>query len=1217
MASLKNIGQRLLDSTTLDDRLLNYLRQPRQSQPTALQNRYRPDNTQLKSFISKANNVKVPARFIGSATPAAPITNLLPNNIGISSAQAQKAAMGLFQGFNRFGPQVGVEIINQGLKQPENNSWSKTPITTWDKYKGQQLDYYRPTGKLEQTLFGKEKIAPLGRDIKSLQDKMEARGVDTKYAKPISIGAGGTYLAANFITGGRGGGVMAVLRSGKTPAVMAKLIKADPVLLKEANVMIKNAPKEIRTVEDFVGRYNFGKTLNNAKKIKETERYLKELKDTADLKKKFPDGIDVGKGRGLLEEDGWRMESARNGVETWVRDTKKAWGDTLVAGAKNTVKAIREDSSGKINPNAKVGLPGRETVREVKRLRVNPDESYTEIISQKGAKTISGNAKPPGNISLWKKSYNRITNTIAKEGGVPGQKLSAGLKQVRDIAEPQAARWIEKMPTVKKLSHSEFENFVDAAEGNAKAMSPKIAQAVKEWARVRPEVLAVARKAGVDAGRLEDYFPHTYDQNMFKNVSKYNQAIKHLIETGQAKTEAEAIKILGNMNNVMRKRVNSNLELQRKVNLPGYDKTKSALYNYLNGASDRIAQVKVFGQADEKAMKLIAQIEKQGGDAQSIKEMYDIASGARKYDQGFMGLSKNIRKVNTITKLGLGAFTNAGQSTNTATVTGFFNTMRAMGKVALNAKDRAFVRQTGVILDSVLQDVRAGAGYSGDKLATIAAPGFNAVEKWNRTVAAVAGRDYARARAAAGDAKTLKKMGIILKGKKLTAEQEVQAARNMVERTQFKVDAMDLPGWASSPGGKILAQFRTFSYNQSAFMAREIIQPAIHGDIQPLVRFLAIGIPVGVGVQTTKNVIRNRKDEENPIKRIYQGFNQVGGSGLVGDVFNGLVPMNRNYLSSDRAISMAVGTLGGPTAGTVAEGYGATVNLLQGRPVPMERFILKQIPVVGGTLQNTFVPYQKNTGEKNVRFDIAGALNGTSNGGVPESTTSVGTKVAGTNYVAEAEIDAKIKELNAQEKKILEDNGIGLFRWRMGGLTDDQKNQEIAKLEAEKANLEFQKKVGTAKYDYDAEKANYSLDSDRLKRNEDFRGWYLRSASYVQELAAYQATLDPTIDAIEITRIQNSIEDKLNEMAKYAGYGGFKKGSGSSYKKISLPKTSARKVVSISSSSSSRSNPPSVKIIKQPAYQTSKTSANTYVTSDFRPKTYTIKFSKKPSLTGF
>jgi len=71
--------------------------------------------------------------------------------------------------------------------------------------------------------------------------------------------------------------------------------------------------------------------------------------------------------------------------------------------------------------------------------------------------------------------------------------------------------------------------------------------------------------------------------------------------------------------------------------------------------------------------------------------------------------------------------------------------------------------------------------------------------------------------------------------------------------------------------------------------------------------------------------------------------------------------------------------------------------------------------------------------------------------------------------------------------------------------------------------------------------ANYSLLTDRLKRNGNYKDWYTATEQYVQYLRDYMTKLDPKKDAKELISTQNKIEDLINQAQKRTGFGGTSK----------------------------------------------------------------------------
>lgn len=637
----------------------------------------------------------------------------------------------------------------------------------------------------------------------------------------------------------------------------------------------------------------------------------------------------------------------------------------------------------------------------------------------------------------------RSTRSIIERQGKTGKELAGMLQKSRDVEEITQANILSRLKTVASLKGKDYENFVDAVEGRVAPSNAKIAQAVNEWRTVAPEIRQRAINAGVDVGDLgPTYYPHYVDyENLFNNRNDLNIAINHMIKTGQADSTEDALSKLSNAREVSRNRRMGNLESSRLVDVPIYDKTRNSLTNYISGATRRIAQAETFGPKDEVALQKLAQIAREGGDTSAATEAFNIAVGAKKYGATGENISKVARNYISTTRLGLGAITNASQSVNTGIVTGHIRTMGSMLK-QLDPKQRDFVERTGVVADSVINDIKDATGFTGKVLSKITAPGFGKVEKFNRSVAAIAGRDYAQSLAKKGDIDTLRnKLGVTGKiGKELTESQQIQAARKIVEKTQFKVDAQDLPGWVSSPAGKLVAQFRTFSYNQSKFFSNEILKPAAKGNLLPLTRLLA-ALPVGYAIYETKRVINNREETDGTGRKVLESFGSVGGAGLALDIFKSMVPLNGKYLDSGRRVSMAVGTFGGPAASTAADVIGSISDAIQKKNIPennpnlegkvgirsgdeyfdstqLSRFGLRQVPIIGTRLQNTFLPYtpgkkssnNSSTNNKEIKELVSAALS------TPEAKEFL--KLSDTEKNRLSKTDPETAELNRRYKAI-------------------------------------------------------------------------------------------------------------------------------------------------------------------------------------------------------
>jgi hypothetical protein len=87
------------------------------------------------------------------------------------------------------------------------------------------------------------------------------------------------------------------------------------------------------------------------------------------------------------------------------------------------------------------------------------------------------------------------------------------------------------------------------------------------------------------------------------------------------------------------------------------------------------------------------------------------------------------------------------------------------------------------------------------------------------------------------------------RGTYLTDAEKITAGRSMVERTQFKVDPQDLPGWASSPWGKVVdpVQERSRTTSRPSWGARSSSRRSSRRPA-PMTRFLIAGLVAGAAI---------------------------------------------------------------------------------------------------------------------------------------------------------------------------------------------------------------------------------------------------------------------------------------------------------------------------------------------------------------------------------
>lgn len=569
-----------------------------------------------------------------------------------------------------------------------------------------------------------------------------------------------------------------------------------------------------------------------------------------------------------------------------------------------------------------------------------------------------------------------VSGELSREGK-SGKEIADRLAKAESSSEVGQAQFLHKIPSVTGLKSKEFTKFVDTLEALDKGkqvepIPPHIQKAVDEWTKAIPEVRTRGEKAGLDVGDLgKHYFPRNYTEQL-STKKGLTEAAQHLVKTGQAETFGKAIAQLRFTKNEYA-RPFGHFERSRTLDLPNYDKSKNALVNYVSGAFNKVGHAEQFGPKGEVAHTLIGNIAAEGRNADRAQRNYEIATGNyTKHEPGEADIYGKVRGAQRVTKLGLSSILNATQSVNTAAKTGIVRTATAALK-QLSKSDRDYVEQTGVRVESVINALREQSGGA-SKLAksgnfvkkvlgkTLNAPGFGAVEKFNRGVAAVAGRDWADSLAAKGTPRAIStlrnKLGVEGEiGKNLTLEQQIQASRKIVDITQFKTGAKDLPGWTDSPMGKTVAQFRTFSYKQTGFVYNELLKEAIknHNPV-PLMRFIAIGTPIGIVAGGVRNELggkpfygdtKGQSEMKKLLGATFTGSSNVGGTGLAGSAI--FLAQNRG---SKNLPSYVAGDVGGPTVG-----LGASVIQASGNKTAQKRLALGQVPVAGPYLKTEYTPY--------------------------------------------------------------------------------------------------------------------------------------------------------------------------------------------------------------------------------------------------------------------
>lgn len=539
--------------------------------------------------------------------------------------------------------------------------------------------------------------------------------------------------------------------------------------------------------------------------------------------------------------------------------------------------------------------------------------------------------------TAWDDIVRSSKEVIGKSGPA-----GARIRQILDTADEEgsitAGKQLDKMQkALKGLSKQEKATLADVIEGRQIPISDAQAQAVAVWKEISSDIFNRARQSGLDIGQIEGYFPH----HVLSDEAG---------EAGKRMMQRTAPRRFGN------------LELARQSDLP-YDKDPSVLLDYISSANRRIAEAKHFGPADEVLYNLANQVAEAGGDGAQVRKYLDQILGKEQNLPG-EGVSRAIRTAETVTKLNVpSAFTNLTQNLSTLLRTDARSVGEGIIRAIVNPSEAwSNAVKAGEVTPEMARTLEDYAGSGNVVQKWLTGIGMLGTEKINRVIAVNSGMAYTsklvdQARNGSGAAlRELNRLGFDTSD--LDAIDPLLGGRRISQITQFNTEAGQLPYAWKTPLGKVLSQFKSFSYKQTGFLKDQVIRissEAAKGNFKPLSNAM---ITYGVAAPIVGEVINNvRSIFYNKERQDTGSFRERYISNILAATSLGLVD-NIGAITGEYGTSGQVSSILGPAAGDVVKGV-ETLQGVGGEEYEQNRSmrnILNQVPLVGRTASNTFIP---------------------------------------------------------------------------------------------------------------------------------------------------------------------------------------------------------------------------------------------------------------------
>ena len=481
----------------------------------------------------------------------------------------------------------------------------------------------------------------------------------------------------------------------------------------------------------------------------------------------------------------------------------------------------------------------------------------------------------------------------------------------------------------------------------------------------------------------ENYLPRLPLRDVI--AKKIDSVVEHLIKTGQVE---KADKITGNLYSkeaqkeiAMRKisiymrrnaeRRYGNLQIARELDLPdwAYEKNIDIILPYYYEKSGmRVTQAKNWGRKDEVLRDLSEQIKTEGGDFSQATRVLDRILNKEAYDGSAETIVNALTGYNVFTKMGLSQVAQVGQRLSALYRTNGIAFAKTVAHISNNPGEATdFATRCGGALKGVSMHAKAEMAGGTAKSAEwfLTKTGFTAQDLKSRTYASVAGKFYAeylteklsKNPLSTFAIRRLKQLNldpdaIIKQRYKLTQEDLIKAGQKTETDTNFRNRVLDLPEFFSTKWGRVLTQFKSFSYAQTKMLRDNVVKEAMHGNVEPLIYVMLAGQAGGEAINDVRSLITGRERPKSMAKRMFENYAASGVMGMF-------------------EIMISTGKYGdpqlGPTVGTMIEAGKATKAVSMGSGKPAARLALGQVPVLGQRLKNEFTKATESNTQKATR----------------------------------------------------------------------------------------------------------------------------------------------------------------------------------------------------------------------------------------------------------
>lgn len=566
-------------------------------------------------------------------------------------------------------------------------------------------------------------------------------------------------------------------------------------------------------------------------------------------------------------------------------------------------------------------------------------------------------ASQEGKLSRLTSLENRLRNI-----GQTGQKALQTVRnkevgerihtqQLKDLTQPFYDLTPEEQAAAIQVQKGEGTAPTKAVQAGANALKTMFKEAHQR-----------ATTAGRKVGNLGDnYFPKSYPKGWFDKPENFNKAAQEMVNSGKAANLEQAVTKLNKL------KVEGSLKPSefghfktREKDLPGGVENADTVSSYIKGAAKSIAEAEHFGPKEEALSGHVSDAVRNGEDAGALKSVlnsyvHPAHTGDSAISKGLNAYQRTLR----VLQLSKAAVSHLPQGfTNTASDIGYTKYFKSMAKkVFKDPEHERLMNEGGFRVDDF--------GHSSNLSDKATAPGLGPMLQFHREVAAQGGMSLAEGLARHGDETALGKIGVDGDFARnpdgsinLTDHQRIQAGHFEADKSIGSHSAIQSPAWTQTDSGKLIGMYRKMYTFKQAERISNLFKEAKNGDVAPLARYLAVGLPVsGAVVTTAKDELKDPGSNpfSDPKKFAVDSLRHSGGLSL-------------GYGLADSAVNAAAHNYGpnarwANAAGTVSPGLGTAVQTgqnidkaVRGNPRALIRETAGFSPIGGKAIADKIAP---------------------------------------------------------------------------------------------------------------------------------------------------------------------------------------------------------------------------------------------------------------------